>query len=259
MIKTQNMVPETYYKQSRDFQLFGRIYDVMFNYIKNNSNAVEDIANSISPNQQTLELLANTLGFKTKHHYNVKELSALCSIFIDCIRKKGSRIAILLLLKMICSVQNSRSEPLIWDEYSSDLLLIIPSDIKDWTLIRDVLDYIMPCGTSYSLISQDIESMQLVSLFGVSSSVNSKNVWSATNSSVVKFKENVDRPTAENTIINNELQLSKNGTEIWVNNQPNDVDIADTVVFTTNNNTALTREELEQINKDILKSVTEEN
>ena len=31
MIKTQNKVPSVYYKESRDFQLLGRIKDVIFN------------------------------------------------------------------------------------------------------------------------------------------------------------------------------------------------------------------------------------
>ena len=30
MIKTQELTPEVYYKKSRDFQILGRIYDIIF-------------------------------------------------------------------------------------------------------------------------------------------------------------------------------------------------------------------------------------
>ena len=42
MIKTKNLTPENYYKQSRDFQLIGRIFDFVLNYLKTNVDAVSN-------------------------------------------------------------------------------------------------------------------------------------------------------------------------------------------------------------------------
>ena len=40
MVKVQHLTPSVYYRESRDFQLFGRIYDILFNYVKNNVNCI---------------------------------------------------------------------------------------------------------------------------------------------------------------------------------------------------------------------------
>ncbi len=160
MIKNQNMIPEVYYKKSRDFQLFGRLYDVVFNYLKNNTLTIDDLNTNTNPNQNVLELLCQTLGFKIKHDYNNDELSALCSIFLTCMKNKGNQKAISLLLNMICNIQGSESEPSI--EYDKDdgegnvidIALSVPSNITDFSLIRDVLDYILPSGSIYILTRQ---------------------------------------------------------------------------------------------------------
>ena len=112
MIKTQKMTPEVYYNKSRDFQLFGRLYDVIFNYLKNNVSAVTDITTNLNPNQKILELMCNTLGFKTTHIYDNEQLSALCSIFLQCMKAKGTAKSVLLLLKMVCCIENSTEDVL---------------------------------------------------------------------------------------------------------------------------------------------------
>ena len=61
--------------------------------------------------------MCNTLGFKTKHDYNDLELSALCSIFLKCMKSKGSIRSIKLLLDMITSIENSSSEAKIIKDY----------------------------------------------------------------------------------------------------------------------------------------------
>ena len=40
MIKLQDYTPEVYYKQSRDFQFLGRLYDVILNAVKTNSDMI---------------------------------------------------------------------------------------------------------------------------------------------------------------------------------------------------------------------------
>lgn len=187
MIKTQKLAPSNYYKESRDFQLFGRIYDVLFNYLKNNTLTINDITTNINPNQKILDLMCNTLGFKTKHEYNNDELSALCSIFLSCMKAKGSVKAIKLLLEMITSIENSLWTPKILYDYNGvGLTIMVPSDIKDWTLIRDVMDYIMPCGSSYMLVNQSLEESAAITSFSVQSSVESDSSWSVVSSAIIR-------------------------------------------------------------------------
>jgi len=205
MIKTQKMSPSVYYNKSRDFQLFGRLYDIIFNYVKNNAESINDLSTNINPNQKILELMCNTLGFKTTHIYSNEQLGALCSIFLSCIKSKGTAKSILLLLKMICSVENSSQEPEILYGYNTDALtIIIPPDITDLTLIRDVLNYIMPVGTSYELISQTIKGFSATTEISIDTAnkdeqgktipgLTSKLIWNPGSSGIVKIvnKDNV--------------------------------------------------------------------
>ena len=187
MIKTQKMTPEVYYNKSRDFQLFGRLYDVIFNYLKNNVSAVTDITTNLNPNQKILELMCNTLGFKTTHIYDNEQLSALCSIFLQCMKAKGTAKSVLLLLKMVCCIENSTEEPEILYGYDTDRLTItIPADVSNLTLVRDVLNYIMPAGTSYELITQTIKGYGASTDFFVESEIKNGTAWSPVSSSIIK-------------------------------------------------------------------------
>lgn len=212
MIKLQNLTPQNYYKDSRDFQLFGRIYDVLFNYLKTNTLAITDIATNLNPNQKILELMCNTLGFKTKHNYNNEELSALCSIFLSCIKSKGSIRSIKLLLDMITSVENSLFEPEIIKDYDGKgLVIMIPSDIKDWTLIRDVMDYIMPAGSSYILQNQALKKTDAEDFYSVDSDVKHAYSWRPVSSAIIKTKEISLGDDPESAIINHNVKMTETG------------------------------------------------
>ena len=206
MLEFEKLTPQVYYKESRDFQLFGRIYDVIFNYLKNNTLAIRDLATNINTESKLLELMCNTLGFKTKRDYNDLELSALCSIFLKCMKSKGSIRSIKLLLDMITSIENSSSEAKIIKDYEGKSLnILIPSDITDWTLIRDVMDYIMPAGSSYILQSQNLIEGKAKSEIEVSSNVNHAGSWSPVSAAILKVIDDQE-------IVNYNVALDVNKT-----------------------------------------------
>lgn len=203
MLEFEKLTPQVYYKESRDFQLFGRIYDVIFNYLKNNTLAIRDLATNINTESKLLELMCNTLGFKTKHDYNDLELSALCSIFLKCMKSKGSIRSIKLLLDMITSIENSSSEAKIIKDYEGkSLSILIPSDITDWTLIRDVMDYIMPAGSSYILQSQNLIEGKAKSEIQISSNVSHTGSWSPVSAAILKVIDNQE-------IVNNQKVVNQ--------------------------------------------------
>ena len=90
MIKLQDLTPEVYYKESRDFQFLGRLYDLVLNSVKTESELIYNLPLSPNVNEKMLELLTLTLGFKPKHQYNSKQLYAICSVLSEIIRNKGS-------------------------------------------------------------------------------------------------------------------------------------------------------------------------
>lgn len=189
MINVQKMVPEVYYNRSRDFQLFGRLYELIFNYIKNNTMAIKDMNENLNPNQNILELVCNTLGFVTTHSYSNDQLSALCSIFLSCIKSKGTINAIKLLIEMVCNVENSKFKPDVNYDFDKDYIyIIIPSDVTDLTLVRDVLKYIMPAGCRYVLISRNEKTEKLSSEIILEDDLSKEISWSVSSSAIINTK-----------------------------------------------------------------------
>ncbi len=156
MIKTQKSVPEVYYNRSRDFQLLGRTYDIIFNYMKMNADLIENNPLSDDVDDTLVPLLCTSLGFKETHEYNTKQMKGLCSIFIQCLRRKGSMASIQELLNLLVNVENENDEAYAEvDMYDPYLLNIyMPLSIPDTSLFEDMLKYILPAGMSYRLVRE---------------------------------------------------------------------------------------------------------
>lgn len=157
MIKLQNLTPEIYYKESRDFQLLGRLFDLVLNAIKTDTDLLYNLPLSTNSDEKLLELLALTLGFKPKHQYNARNLKAVCSVFSEILRNKGSIKAI----KIACeALFNSMdiSQQLDYDftkgKDNTELNLYIAQDFGDITLLNDLLSYILPAGMSCNIIRE---------------------------------------------------------------------------------------------------------
>ena len=67
MIKLQDYTPEVYYRESRDFQFIGRLYDLVLNYVKTNADLIYSLPLSDNSDNQFIDLMAMTLGFHAKH------------------------------------------------------------------------------------------------------------------------------------------------------------------------------------------------
>ena len=58
--------------------------------------------------EKLLNLLAFTLGFQSKHHYNSKQLLAICSVLPLILKHKGSLNAILIAVNSILYAEGIR-------------------------------------------------------------------------------------------------------------------------------------------------------
>lgn len=158
MIKTQKLVPEVYYKHSRDFQLLGRTFDFIFNHIKLNTENIYN--NPISENfdNKLVDLTSTTLGFKQVHEYNTKQLSGLCTIFAIALKNKGNIQSIRYLLNLIGNVQNTTEVFTITPSANDAQVLdiFVPASVEDINLIEDVLNYILPAGMGYRILRQSL-------------------------------------------------------------------------------------------------------
>ncbi len=145
MIQLQNYTPEVYYNHSRDFQFIGRLYDVVLNSVKTNTDLLYSIRNDANFNSKLVDLLAMTLGFKSKHHYNTQQLIALCSVFPSILKNKGNIKAVRLAGQALLNAEGI-AEPFDCEMINNTLYLFVPRRLSDLNLFYDLLDYILPAG-----------------------------------------------------------------------------------------------------------------
>lgn len=153
MLRMRQMVPNVYYDHSRDFQLIGRLYELVANMVKTNADMLYNLPVSDDMNERLLDLAASTLGFKSLHHYNVNQLRALCSAFTEILRSKGAITSIEKACNTLVAAEGIAEE--IGVEVDNDtrqVFIYVPPTLSDINLLKDVLIYILPAGMSYTII-----------------------------------------------------------------------------------------------------------
>ena len=153
LIKFQDLTPEVYYKRSRDFQYIGRLFDLVLNNAKMNTDIISSLPLNPDMDPRLLDLLALTLGFKSKHEYNTKQLAALCSIFPFVLRNKGSKLAIETTCNALLNAEGITKEALI-EVKNQTVSIFLPSELSDLNLLKDLLNYILPAGMSCSIVRE---------------------------------------------------------------------------------------------------------
>ena len=168
MIKVYNQVPHIYYNESRDFQVFGRLYEVLFNYIKSNVDLIYNLPTGYYSDKKLIQLLAKTLGFQSKHEYITKDLQNLLSIFSYILKRKGTLEALEIVSTLLLTSQNLlgtatvllKEDP-VTDKQLYEVEIIFPEVVQDLELLDDVFNYILPAGYLFSINvakSKELES-----------------------------------------------------------------------------------------------------
>lgn len=202
MIKLQNYTPEVYYKESRDFQFIGRLFDLALNAVKTDADLIYSIPLSTDSDEKLLELLAMTLGFKPKHQYNARQLKAVCSVFSEILKNKGSIKA----LKIACEALFNSMDINQTLDYSftagkdkTELNLYIPPEFDDITILNDLLSYVLPAGMSCNIIKE----LHITTTTNTSIGVNDTVTWDTINSdtySQISRLSNTTTDLSSNTV-----------------------------------------------------------
>lgn len=153
MIKLQELTPSVYYEQSRDFQFIGRLYDIVLNYVKTNADNLYTLPIGKNMDEKLLNLLTFTLGFQSKHHYNSKQLLAICSVLPLILKHKGSLNAILIAVNSILYAEGI-NQALDYEFKDNNLVLYLSPDLSDLTLLKDIMIYILPAGIGCDMIKE---------------------------------------------------------------------------------------------------------
>lgn len=149
MIKIEHTTPEIYCRQSRDFQFIGRLFELVANYLQTNAEPIDRLWDTDSRDQRFNGLMASTLGFSARKTYGDGQLKALCSVFSEALRNKGSLSSIRTVLTAMMRAEGITSE--VGAQASEDGLqirLFVPPELPDISLLNEALDYLLPAGMS---------------------------------------------------------------------------------------------------------------
>ena len=170
MIKLQDYTPEVYYRESRDFQFIGRLYDLVLNYVKTNADLIYSLPLSDNSDNQFIDLMAMTLGFHAKHKYTSQQLKAICFVLSEIIRNKGTIKALTIACDAIFHAEGIQGQV----DYgltnnNTNIIIYLPQELSDTTLLNDLFEYILPAGMSCQIIKTYSEKATPTTEVGVES------------------------------------------------------------------------------------------
>ncbi len=162
MLRTQNLVPEYYPEQSRDFQVLGRLYDYTLNALKFNVDTMTSITDTQHAKDTILPLIGDKFGIYDKQSYSNREL---LSALPNALFYKGSLKSVSILLNAYLDSLNIFDYAVAYhskDEVSakqiSDMLsrnikpytivivLSIAPSLVELHVLNEYLRMILPCG-----------------------------------------------------------------------------------------------------------------
>lgn len=162
MIRCQELVPDYYIEESRDFQVLCRLYDYTFNALKYNSDTMMSLTNTKLAKDTVLPLIGDKFGIYDKHSYANREmLTALPT----AVKNKGSLHSVKILLNAYLDSLNIFDYAVAYhskDQKSADeVSAMLSREIKPYTIVivlstspklvdlhvlDEYLRMVIPCG-----------------------------------------------------------------------------------------------------------------
>lgn len=159
MFRLQDNVPEIYVQESRDFQLFTRLYDSVFGGVKFSIDSLRYATSTKECDNSLLELLKTKLGLYTDLQLSDTELRYVLDAFPLIMRYKGSYRAIKYIINLfqrITKDNNTKYTCLIINKDSSNLhqdytiQFRFSQHQKHDALLMELIRLVIPTGYSVS-------------------------------------------------------------------------------------------------------------
>ena len=161
LLRMQNRTPPIYCEDSRDFQLFCRLYDTIINGLLFDIDTITDLINTRNIRSSFLQLLQTKLGFFTLYNFDENTLRYVLSGFPLMIKNKGSVKSIEYAVNTFLKINNIIS-PVTVTYQKTPLLLNngytvpdhtivvgISASLQEATILKEIFRYILPAGTGY--------------------------------------------------------------------------------------------------------------
>lgn len=166
MFRVEQNVPEVYINESRDFQLFSRLYDLVFQSSRFSIDSMEQSSDTLHCNDKLLPLIATKVGFFTDLNLTSYADRLILTAFPYIIRYKGCLEGIELVANLFERIMNISVE-VNTEKLVQESKIII--EFHDYTpnvdLLYALLSYIRPTGLviEYSVITEFPKAVHNVS------------------------------------------------------------------------------------------------
>lgn len=146
MFRVENNVPEVYVRESRDFQLFSRLYDLVVQSTRFSIDSLESVSDTMRCNDTLLPLIAKKVGFFTDLKLTSNADRQILSAFPYIINYKGSLKGIKLAANVFEKVMNTKVTVNTDEEDNSRVTIVFDKYTPDVNLLYSLLEYIRPTG-----------------------------------------------------------------------------------------------------------------
>lgn len=99
MVQTEKLVPEVY-RQSRDYQVFLKMWDIVLNTVKFDIENWLDLYDPLTCKFELLPTLADHIGYKYNYARSITENRVIIKTFNKLIRNRGSEVGIKLAMAL---------------------------------------------------------------------------------------------------------------------------------------------------------------
>lgn len=148
MIQLQNNVPQVYINESRDFQLFCRLYDSIVNGVKFNIDTMTNIYDPMKVNDKIIELLCTSVGFKTKYDFDTRTLRYIVAGFPELLKNKGSINAVktvITIMEKIDSIVDNNST-IEASPSENKVIVNLQKGFSSIDVFNELLKFALPAG-----------------------------------------------------------------------------------------------------------------
>ena len=146
MFRVGNNVPDVYMNESRDFQLFSRLYDLVFQSSRFSIDSLEQVADTMRCNDAILPLIASKVGFFTDLNLTSKADRQILSAFPHIIRYKGSIKGVQLVSNLFERIMNTNVSVELDDTAKNRVIIVFDNYTPNIDLLSSLLEYIRPTG-----------------------------------------------------------------------------------------------------------------
>lgn len=152
MFRLQDNVPDNYIKESRDFQLLCRLYDVVNNGVRYDIKSMADLLDANTCQDAVLDLLATRKGFFTNKTFNTKLYRALLDGFPYIQKYKGSKLGVEMAVSLILRLDGLLdSAEISIDSESNNVTITTNYEVINKLALDELMRYILPIGMTYTL------------------------------------------------------------------------------------------------------------